>query len=495
MKTICILGIVIFLASPVLFSNIIDDPGFESGTSPYLWGGSSVVSSNQRTGTYCAKLGETSTWGGGFERTFTGLTPGTDYTFSAYVKTVGGAASIGVKNHGTAQVAPSFNSSAYVFQNITFTTGAGSTSATCFVWNNPGDATVVYVDDMSLTGGTPPEVAYDLIFSDEFNAAGPIDLNKWTPEVGFRRNNETQYYRAENLSQAGGNLVVTAKREQFPNANYDPSSSDWRLNRQYASWTSGSITTVNSFDFLYGRIECRAKVTNLTGTWPAIWTVGGGEWPATGEIDIMENYGGKILANFAYAGNSRWTAVWDSAYVNVSSFPSGWANSYHVWELEWSPAQAAILLDGAVINTFDPATKNLAGSYAYPGQAPFQTFGQLLWLNLAIGGAGGSTTALPDETVYLVDYIRVYQGKVAAPRLALEKLNPTDLRFDFDTVDGRRYSIYQSDNLKDWTAIANERGTGQIVSHTRLNAINGPRMFYVAAPDNSPMIDPETPSN
>jgi hypothetical protein len=34
----------------------------------------------------------------------------------------------------------------------------------------------------------------------------------------------------------------------------------------------------------------------------------------------------------------------------------------------------------------------------------------MLWLNLALGGnAGGSTTNLPDSTVYLVDYIRVYQ--------------------------------------------------------------------------------------
>jgi beta-glucanase (GH16 family) len=493
MKAICIPGIVISLTSPALFSNIIADPGFESGTSTYLWGGSSVVNSNQRTGTYCAKLGENTTWGGGYEQTFTGLLPNASYTFSAYVKTMGGAASIGVKNHGSAQSAVSFDSSTYILREITFMTGASSTSATCFVWNSPGSATVVYLDDLSLVGETAPEVAFDLIFSDEFNTAGPIDLNKWEPEVGFKRNNETQYYRAENLSQSGGNLVVTAKREQFPNPNYEPGSSDWRLNREYASWTSGSINTADSFDFLYGRIECRAKVTNLTGTWPAIWTVGGGEWPATGEIDIMENYRGKILANFAYAGNGRWTAVWDSASVYVSSFPAGWANSYHVWELDWSPDRAFILLDGVVINTFNPATKNLAGAYAYPGQAPFQTFGQILWLNLAIGGAGGSTAALPDETVYLVDYIRVYQGKVAVPKLSLEMPNPTDLNLEFDTLDGRRYSIYESENLTDWSAFVNKRGTGQSVSHTRVIAPDVPRMFYTAPPDNSPMIDPDTP--
>ena len=450
-----------------------------------------MVTSNQYSSTRAAELRQTDpTWGGGYERTISGLIPNTSYTFSAYVKTVGGSAVIGVKNHGFPQVAQSFNSATYILQEVTFTTGPSATSATCFVWNNPSNATLVYTDDLSLVADV-----YELIFSDEFNTDGPIDTTKWTPEVGFMRNYEDQYYRAENLSQAGGNLVITAKREQFLNANYDPNSSSWTQNRQYASWTSGSILTSNSFDFLYGKIVCRAKVTNLTGTWPAIWTVGGGEWPAAGEIDIMENYGGKILANFAYSGSGRWTAVWDSAYVNVSSLGSGWVNDYHIWELDWSPNLATILLDGVVMNTFDPSTKNLSGSYGYPNQAPFQQFGQMLWLNLAIGGhAGGSTAALPNETIYLVDYIRVYQGQVASPQLSLQKLNTSDLRFDFDTVDGRRYTIFESDDLTAWTPITNERGTGQKVAHTRLNEINSARKFYQIAPDNSPMIDPATPT-
>ena len=46
--------------------------------------------------------------------------------------------------------------------------------------------------------GFEPGVAYTLIFSDEFNTDGPIDPKKWVPEVGFKRNEEEQYYRAEN---------------------------------------------------------------------------------------------------------------------------------------------------------------------------------------------------------------------------------------------------------------------------------------------------------
>lgn len=489
-------------ASPWASANLISDPGFESGSSTALWGGSAVISSGARTGTYCARLNQDDTWGGGYERTISGLSSNTSYTFRAYVKTVGGSVVVGVKNYdGTAQVTQSVSSASYVLVEVQFTTGAANTSAACYVYNAPGDATLAYTDDLSLIG--PPSLpplppatgSYELVFSDEFNTNGAINLTKWKPEIGFQRNNEDQYYRAENLSQSGGNLVITAKRETFPNAFYNAGSSDWRLNRQYAYWTSGSIQTVDSFDFLYGKIECRAKVTNLTGTWPAIWTVGvDAEWPAGGEIDIMENYGGKILANFATAADGRWIAAWDSIQKPVTDYSVGWVDDFHTWQLIWDPDSAAILLDGVTLNTFNPSKPNTAGSYAYPGVAPFKTFAQLLWLNLAIGGsAGGSTTGLPDETVYLVDYIRVYQRQHPSYRARLEILNASDLRVDFQSVDGRRYSVKESNNLSTWTQLTNLRGTGQTMNHTVIGGAGATRKFYKIEADNTQWIDPATP--
>ncbi len=54
---------------------------------------------------------------------------------------------------------------------------------------------------------------------------------------------------------------------------------------------SGKLTTVNSFAFTYGRVEVKAKLPKGDWLWPAIWALPRyneyGEWPASGEIDIM----------------------------------------------------------------------------------------------------------------------------------------------------------------------------------------------------------------
>lgn len=396
------------ISSMTVTANLIPDPGFETGSSTFLWGGSTVVNNNQNSGTYAARLDDTTQWGGGYEATITGLQSNTTYRFSAYVKSSGGEGQIGAKNFGGVQVSTSFENTEYQYKSITFTTGSSNTSATVFIWNPTSDAQYLYVDDLELVADSDE---YELIFADEFNGTGSFDTSVWVPERGFQRNNEEQYYLPDNIEQRNGNLVITAKRETVANEYYDPNSSDWRYNTQYAYWTSGSIATFGNFNFLYGRVECRAKVTNLLGTWPAIWTVGDGiEWPAGGEIDIMENYKNKILANYAVAGSGQWNANWDSYSISVDDLGSNWENSYHIWTMDWSPERIAIYVDGLLLNEFDPSKTNSGSSHAYPGIAPFQTFPQVLWLNLAIGGnSGGNSSGLPNETEYLVDYIRVYQ--------------------------------------------------------------------------------------
>ncbi len=255
----------------------------------------------------------------------------------------------------------------------------------------------------------PAPLKYELVWSDEFNTAGAPDPAKWRFETGFMRNEEAQWYQGENAVCEGGNLVITGKKERKPNPTYLAGSTDWKTKREFIDYTSSSVVMKKEHAFKYGKLEVKAKIDAQTGLWPAIWTLGvEGEWPSNGEVDVMEYYGDKILANFAYASATRWQAIWDGANKTLTSLGGTlWASQYHVWTLEWDENLMRILLDNEVMNTIDLSISINKSD----GKNPFRQAHYLL-LNLAMGGANGGSlagTALPSK--YMIDYVRIYQKK------------------------------------------------------------------------------------
>ena len=247
-----------------------------------------------------------------------------------------------------------------------------------------------------------------LVWSDEFNIEGSPDSTKWRFESGFVRNEEAQWYQKENAVCANGNLVITGKKERKNNPNFIIGSTDWKTNRSFIDYTSASLVMKKEHAFQYGKMEVRAKIITQTGLWPAIWTLGiNGEWPSNGEVDVMEYYGNKILANFAIGSATRCKAIWDSSSKPMSSFDANWANSYHLWTLEWTENKMEILLDGVSMNSIDLTTSINKSD----GKNPFRQAHYLL-LNLALGGNNGGSlanTTFPSQ--YLVDYVKVYAQK------------------------------------------------------------------------------------
>jgi len=57
-------------------------------------------------------------------------------------------------------------------------------------------------------------------------------------------------------------------------------------------YTSARMITKDKKEWTYGRVDIRAKLPEGQGIWPAIWMLGANiddqDWPACGEIDIME---------------------------------------------------------------------------------------------------------------------------------------------------------------------------------------------------------------
>lgn len=264
-----------------------------------------------------------------------------------------------------------------------------------------------------------------LLWHDEFDTDGAPNPEYWNNEQGFVRNHEFQWYQPQNATITGGILTIQGRLDSIPNPRYravDSSSAnggnrrggnDWKQTRPYAQYSSSSINTRGKFEFLYGRLEVRARIPAVVGSWPAIWLLGSKYgWPSCGEIDVMEYYhvNGRphILANACW-GNDQNGSVWNSKRIPYQHFLDKdpyWNERFHIWVMDWTPDYIRIYLDDELLNDID-LSKTVNGR-AGGNENPFHT-PQYILLNLAIGGDNGGEpvpNAFPMN--YEIDYVRVY---------------------------------------------------------------------------------------
>lgn len=235
-----------------------------------------------------------------------------------------------------------------------------------------------------------------LVWSDEFNYTGLPDTSKWSYDTGGHGwgNNEKQFYTEKNLENASvkdGMLNITAVKKIFEGSDY----------------TSARLVSRNKGDWKYGRFEIKAKMPKGRGLWPAIWMLPTyseyGDWPVSGEIDIMEHVG--------YLPDSIFGTVHTGAFNHrigtqkgKSIFFNDLSDVFHVYSLDWDEKQVNIYVDEQLLFSYPNPQKTYQ-------EWPFDQRFHLL-LNMAVGGDWGGSRGI-DETIFpqtmQVDYVRVYE--------------------------------------------------------------------------------------
>ena len=238
---------------------------------------------------------------------------------------------------------------------------------------------------------------YALVWADDFSNTGLPDPAKWAFDTGRNKlgwyNHELQYYsreRAENAEARDGKLVITARKESLSSA------PDWGRQR----YTSARLITRGKAEWTYGFFEVRAKVACGKGTWPAIWMLGSqGDWPAAGELDILEHIGhqpGRVFSTVHTAAGSG------AAGTGAARQLLDACTAFHNYQMHWTRQSIRFGIDGVTHFEYqNPGT----GSARWPFDAP-----QFLILNIAIGGdLGGKVDNSIFPVQMEVDHVRVYQ--------------------------------------------------------------------------------------
>ena len=266
---------------------------------------------------------------------------------------------------------------------------------------------------------------WTLIWSEEFSGAANTGLNasSWLYDLGTSYPGgpaqwgtgevETMTNSITNVSHDGeGHLRITPIR-----------GADGR-------WTSGRIQTARN-DFqppAGGSLAVEASIqqpnvstTNGLGYWSAFWMLGAPyrgnytNWPAVGEIDVMEAVNGRSsVFSTLHCGPSIPGPCNEPTGISSGERPCpGCLTGFHTYRVEWdrsvSPTQLRWYLDGANYFTIDESQVDRASWTAA------MNHGYAIILNVAIGGGfpaafgGGPVSTTISGVPMLVDYVRVYR--------------------------------------------------------------------------------------
>ena len=283
---------------------------------------------------------------------------------------------------------------------------------------------------------------WTLKWQDNFENSSSPNTSVWTSETdGWGGGNgELQCYIPDNVSiesyQGLKCLVLSAKKENYT----------WALKNKTCPATSGRVNTQGKVYFKYGKIESRMKLpSTANGLWPAFWFMGNdhtydinefaNNWPACGEIDVMEcgNTGG--IASNSQAYNFGGALHWGTStpyvhymdYTSVNASYSIQDDEFHLYTLIWNADSIKMYLDQDKYPTTKPFYEqriqngtNTPNGGGGDFSAIYDQFHKPFFIlyNLAVGGQYtgiydiNNVTALASDgsaSKMYIDYVRIYQ--------------------------------------------------------------------------------------
>jgi len=236
-------------------------------------------------------------------------------------------------------------------------------------------------------GGTP-------VWRDEFDGEGVPDPARWSYDTGGHGwgNNELQYYtdKPANAFVADGLLTIVAHRQRAGKLRY----------------SSARLVSRGKGDFRYGRGEIRARLPGARGSWPALWMLPTdnryGNWPRSGEIDIMEHVGfdrGVIHQTVHTQAYNHRLGTQRAAQKRIGDLDT----QFHRYRVDWTPDHILGYIDDERV--FEFANEG-TGPDAWPFDQRFHVV-----MNVAVGGDWGGQQGVDDAAFPIwmeVDYVRVY---------------------------------------------------------------------------------------
>ena len=298
----------------------------------------------------------------------------------------------------------------------------------------------------TLPEGVPSN--YNVLWNDEFNG-NALDQTKWGYLYSsFDTRAKTQMHftdKPENVSVSDGVLHLTARysptrekwnsetnqMETVPRTN-TRKDKDGKVIEEYpAPFTSGAIQTVDSngnvkvaFKGDY-YAEARVKLPMSESSWSAFWMYGTKfpDWPASGEIDILESKG--YDPNYLQANvHSPFKVGADYSQQNAKRIPNNGdtQTDFHTYGVLKQSNKMTFFYDGKPVHTVDYNKLNVKTPFVDPDNTMALRFTHIVGGSFLKDGKN-SPRDFTDATKHidsyrdgsrsdmLVDYVRVWQPK------------------------------------------------------------------------------------